>query len=94
MAAIDKASSTVLGWDGWEHAHAYHFMVGQAARGHFVLVMPTVTVDGEPQMFGCGYAEGLAALVDSRPWVRRIGFASFTRHAVTVAQERMGLDGD
>lgn len=75
--------------DGWEHAHAYHYLLKQAAQARFVMIMPDMTDDeGNVRVYQRYYDENLSSLADLRPWVRAMGFVAFAMVGHYVVKER------
>lgn len=87
---VPTIDQSVLAFDGWEHHSGYHLLAAQAKRGNFVMVMPTLHMpDGDVAAWQTPYAECLAPLVDARPAVRGVGFASFARAAHRLAAKAL-----
>lgn len=79
----------MLTHDGWQHAAAYHWLISQAAQGHFVVIMPAARdQDGDMLMYGRRYDESLWSLVNARPRMRAIGFAAFADIGHQIARQR------
>lgn len=75
--------------DGWEHAHAYHYLLKQAAQARFVMIMPDLTDDeGNVSVYQRYYDDNLADLVDLRPQIRAMAFVAFAMVGHYVVKER------
>ena len=83
-------NSDQLAHDGWQHHRAYHWLIEQATRGRFVMVMPDVTVDHgagpEVAVYRMPYNRMLRSLVSPYAKVRALGFVGFACGAHGVAE--------
>lgn len=78
--------------DGWEYAHAYHWMVRHAEQGNFIMVMPDLeTPDAGTAVYvlpGTSVLDqwdNFAALLDAQVSVRVPAFCGLATGAHEVA---------
>lgn len=86
---------SALGFDGYEYAGAYHWMINQAQDGKFVMVMPDLrNHDGEPTVYAQPFTMGLAPLISPHRKLREVGFVGFAVVSHKIAREHLAAKQD